>query len=101
MQVGSAGAFSTSISGTAFGMDFNPVPDRIRLVSDTRQNLRIHPDLGTLVSADGALNPAGNVVAVAYSNNFAGATSTTLYAASIRFRNAWHHCPCRILLTVA
>ena len=78
LQVGTAGAFS--LSGTAFGMDFNPVPDRIRLVSDTEQNLRINPNDGTLTATDGALNPAGNVVAVAYSNNFAGATTTTLYA---------------------
>ena len=25
-------------------MDFNPVPDRIRLVNDADQNLRINPD---------------------------------------------------------
>jgi hypothetical protein len=78
MQVGTAGAFT--LGGTAFGIDFNPVPDRLRLVSNTEQNLRINPNDGTLTATDPALNPAGNVVAVAYSNNFAGALSTTLYA---------------------
>jgi hypothetical protein len=77
MQVGSAGAFT--LDGTAFGTDFNPVPDRIRQVSDTEQNLRLNPNTGTALT-DGALNPSGNVVAVAYSNNFAGATSATLYS---------------------
>ena len=45
-QVGSAGAFT--LSGTSFGMDFNPVVDRIRVVSDTEQNLRLNPNDGTL-----------------------------------------------------
>jgi hypothetical protein len=77
-QVGTAGAFT--LNGTAFGTDFNPVPDRIRQVSNTEQNLRLNPNDGTLTATDTALNPAGNVVAVAYSNNFAGAVSTVLYA---------------------
>src|SRR3954470_9270864 len=76
-QVGSAGAFT--LNGTAFGTDFNPVPDRIRQVSNTEQNLRLNPDDGTAVT-DTALNPAGNIVAVAYSNNFSGASSTILFA---------------------
>lgn len=75
--VGSSGQFT--LNGTAFGTDFNPVPDRIRQVSNTEQNLRLNPNDGTGM-VDGALNPAGNVVAVAYSNNFAGAASTVLYA---------------------
>lgn len=78
VQIGSAGAFA--LSGTAFGTDFNPVPDRIRQVSNTEQNLRLNPNDGSLAGTDTALNPAGNVVAAAYSNNFANATQTTLYA---------------------
>lgn len=49
--VGSA-PFAIALSGTAFGFDFNPTVDRIRIVSNTGQNLRAHPDLGTLVDAD-------------------------------------------------
>src|SRR5262245_15202343 len=30
------------LSGTSFGVDFNPVPDRLRIVSDAGQNLRIN-----------------------------------------------------------
>lgn len=76
-QVGS-GAFSPTLNGTSFGTDFNPVPDRLRQVSNTEQNLRINPNDASAM-ADTALNPAGNIVAVAYSNNFVGAVSTVLY----------------------
>ncbi len=69
----------TALNGTAFGVDFNPVPDRLRVVSDTNQNLRINPDNG-LVITDSDLNPGTpDVVASAYTNNFAGTTATTLY----------------------
>jgi hypothetical protein len=77
-QVGSASAFTPG--ATAYGSDFNPVVDRIRLVSDTEDNLRLNPNDGTLTNADAALNPTpADVVAAAYSDNTAGATSTTLY----------------------
>jgi len=44
--------FSVSLSGTHFGVDFNPTVDRIRVVSDTGQNLRLHPDTGAVVDGD-------------------------------------------------
>ncbi|BCM93026.1 hypothetical protein IAD21_04913 [Abditibacteriota bacterium] len=77
----------TTLSGTEFGIDFNPVPDRLRLVSNTGQNLRINVSTG-LVTTDTALayavgdtNAAAtpDVTANAYTNSVAGATSTTLY----------------------
>jgi hypothetical protein len=68
------------ISGVTFGFDFNPTVDRIRLVSNTGQNLRLHPELGTVVFTDGNLNPGSPMVnGAAYTNSFAGSTSTTLY----------------------
>jgi hypothetical protein len=74
------GVFATPLSGTAFGVDFNPTVDRIRVVSDTDQNLRINPDTGAIAAVDTAINPATNdLVGAAYSNNVAGATSTTLF----------------------
>ena len=73
--------FTPALSGAAFGFDFNPTADRIRVVSNTGQNLRLHPDTGAVAGVDTALNPgAPNVVGSAYSNNVAGATTTTLYA---------------------
>lgn len=85
-QVGSAGAFT--LTGTNFGFDFNPVPDRIRVTSDNDQNLRLNPNDGTLTMTDGTLafiagdpnagqNP--NIVGSAYTNSFAGTATTTLY----------------------
>jgi hypothetical protein len=74
-----AGDAFTGLTGTEFGVDFNPVPDRLRLVSDMGQNLRVNVDTGA-VTTDTALNPAGStVVAAAYTNAFAGAAFTTLY----------------------
>lgn len=87
VPVGSAGAFT--LSGTDFGFDFNPTVDRIRVVSNTGQNLRLNPDNGALAATDGALafSPAGgtpSVSAAAYTNNVAGAVTTTLYDIDVR-----------------
>lgn len=48
----SATPFVIPLSGSAFGFDFNPVVDRIRIVSNTGQNLRAHPDTGAIVDAN-------------------------------------------------
>lgn len=86
-QVGS-GTFATPVNGTAFGMDFNPTVDRIRLTSDADQNLRLHPVTGAVAFNDGTLAYAAgdpnaganpNVAASAYTNSYYGTTSTTLY----------------------
>ncbi|MBA3453285.1 MAG: DUF4394 domain-containing protein, partial [Deltaproteobacteria bacterium] len=47
----------TALSGTSFGVDFNPVPDRLRVTTDTGQNLRINVDTGA-TTTDGAVNGA-------------------------------------------
>jgi len=69
------------LSGTSFGVDFNPVPDRLRIVSDAGQNLRINVDTGQ-TNVDGALNVAGaptlGVTAAAYTNNDADAGTLTV-----------------------
>lgn len=77
-QVGPT-AFSPSIVGYV-GMDFNPTVDRLRLVNDSGVDLRINPITGALAAQDTNLNPGlPFVTAAAYSNNYNGATSTTLY----------------------
>jgi hypothetical protein len=82
------GTTPITLSGTAFGFDFNPTVDRIRVVSNSGQNLRLHPDTGAIAFTDTALafnstDPnAGDVPAVVgagYTNSIAGATTTTLY----------------------
>ncbi len=66
----------------------NSVVDRLRVVSNTGQNLRLNPNDGTLAGTDTALGYAAGdpnagatprAVGAAYTNNFAGATQTTLY----------------------
>ena len=80
-QVG-AGTFSTPLLGTDFGFDFNPTVDRIRVVSNLGQNLRLNPVDGTVAATDGNLNPGiPSVSSAAYTNNFAGATTTVLFVA--------------------
>ena len=38
--------------GARVGIDFNPVADRLRVVTEVGQNLRVHPDTGRLVDSD-------------------------------------------------
>ncbi len=67
------------LSGTSFGVDFNPVADRLRVVSNDGQNLRINVDTGR-VTTDTNLNPGTPAVAgAAYTNNFPNASTTSLY----------------------
>ena len=73
-----SGPFAPALEGTSFSFDFNPTVDRIRIMSDTGQNLRAHPDTGAVVFIDGTLAfEAGDanegvtpdVVAAAYTNS--------------------------------
>jgi Domain of unknown function (DUF4394) len=71
----------TALAGTDFGVDFNPAADRLRVVSNTGQNLRINVDSGDTIT-DGAITPASGtaqVTAAAYTNSFAGTTATQLF----------------------
>ncbi|MCX2478151.1 DUF4394 domain-containing protein [Pedobacter sp. MC2016-15] len=73
--------FTPAISGSAIGVDFNPTVDRIRLITSSGQNLRLHPETGAVAATDAPLNGVNNaiVTAAAYTNNRAGATSTVLF----------------------
>jgi 3D (Asp-Asp-Asp) domain-containing protein len=106
IDTGAAAAVGTGLAvglrGQGFGVDFNPVVDRLRLVSDSNQNLRINPNDGASVDGDPALagiqgdtdlayapgdameGRAPDVVAAAYTNNFLGTTTTTLYGLDAR-----------------
>lgn len=95
--VGSAPS-ALALKGTAFGFDFNPSADRIRVVSNTGQNFRMHPETGAVVDADltapgiqadGALayakgdtneGQAPEVVAAAYTYNKQDEKITTNFA---------------------
>lgn len=79
-----------ALSGNSFGFDFNPAADRIRVVSDAGQNLRLNPIGGagglaaadaTLAFAAGDVNAARtpHVVELAYTNSKPVLGPTTLY----------------------
>ena len=85
------GAGVGTIDGTAFGFDFNPTIDRIRLVSNTNKNYVLNPVTGALqLTATDVFYPAGdpnvgvdpNVVGNAYTNSVLGTVpaSSQLYA---------------------
>jgi len=70
---------SVALSGTTFGVDFDPVTDTLRIVSDADINYSVNPVTG-VVTAQAALNPGNpNIAGAAYTNNNAGALSTSLY----------------------
>jgi truncated hemoglobin YjbI len=75
--------FTPSLDGNIYGFDFNPTVDRIRAVSDSQQNLRFHPDMGTVAGVDTNLTPPGAISAIAYTNSYLGATTTTLYGIDV------------------
>lgn len=76
---------SVALSGTSFGVDFNPAADRLRIISDDGQNLRHNVNAGGVTLVDGTLNytpgtPAASVTGAAYTNNDLDPnTSTTLF----------------------
>ena len=77
---------TVALSGTKFGVDFNPAADRLRVVSDNGQNLRHDVNPGGATIVDGTLTyppattPASGVSGAAYTNNdLDAATATTLF----------------------
>ena len=69
--------------GSDYGVDFNPKSDRLRVVSDADENMRINPNNGVRSdNTDTNLNPASaDIEAVAYDRIDADAgTPTTLFA---------------------
>jgi hypothetical protein len=79
---------TSGILGTVQRMDFNPVANRLRVLSSADQNFRITPGTG-LVSTDGVFTFAATDInamanpslsAAAYTNNFVGGGTTTLFS---------------------
>ena len=88
------GQLTVALSGTSFGVDFNPAANRLRVVSDTGQNLRHNlddatataPPLAGMTAQDGTLTvppattPVLGVAGAAYTNNDLDPnTATTLF----------------------
>ncbi|BBC30307.1 uncharacterized protein SGFS_016010 [Streptomyces graminofaciens] len=74
-----------ALTGTQFGVDFNPAADRLRVISDNGQNLRHNlNDHSTIQDLNLTTPPTEGttkgVTAAAYTNNdLNGATATTLF----------------------
>ncbi len=73
------------LDGVQFGVDFNPAADRLRITSDTGQNLRHNVNAGGTTTVDLSLNYTAGVTAPglsgsAYTNNDLNTgTGTTLF----------------------
>jgi hypothetical protein len=84
--VGSAGNGVTLSYNNDIALDFDPVRDQARVVTDLGQNLRLGPGTGALVQQDTQLAYADgtsgspSIGSIAYTDHYDGATATALYA---------------------
>ena len=78
-----AAGFTGLDASTSVSVDFNPVVDRMRVVTFTGQNLRINVATGATIEDTAVPQVATTgfsfVAGAAYTNSFAGATATTLF----------------------
>lgn len=67
-----------TVSGTNIGMDFNPVTDQLRIVSEAEMNILVNPDNADTTVQSGLSPGNPSVVAIANTNNLPGAQGPTL-----------------------
>lgn len=80
--------FGSPLDGSAFGYDFNPTIDRSRIDTNTNNNYVVNPNDGGIVQVTNVFYPSGdvnfdfdpNINHIGYTNSFAGAATTQLYA---------------------
>jgi hypothetical protein len=90
--IGATAVVTGILGANAFGIDFNPATDRLRVVNSLTSdgagakvnNFRIHPLTGALAGSDTDLDFSGAPglgaeVAIAHDRSVAGATASTLY----------------------
>jgi hypothetical protein len=81
------GTAYTFTGATNFAADFNPVADRLRIVTDNQLNRRINITSGTelvdtpvaYAGGDANAGQTPNITAAAYTNSVSGSVTTTLY----------------------
>ncbi|MCC7030104.1 MAG: DUF4394 domain-containing protein, partial [Chitinophagaceae bacterium] len=89
-----ATSFTPALAGNMAGFDFNPTVDRIRVVTSSGQNLRLNPETGMVAATDAMLNPGSpSVIAAAYTNSVAGASTTTVYDLDINAGKLYKQLP--------
>lgn len=79
---------SETLVGNAVGIDFNPTVDRLRIITDANQNLRVVPETGVAIvdgmmgylpgDVNSSVDP--NIVATSYTNSVPDAMSTMQFA---------------------
>src|SRR5262249_55901873 len=72
------GTGTTVTTAAAYGIDFNPIVDRLRVGNTAGLNMRLNPNNGATAGIDTA-RPGPSVGAVPYDRNPAGAPLPTLY----------------------
>jgi hypothetical protein len=83
VPVGAGTPFAPAISGNEFGFEFDPVLDRVRVVSNADMNLLVNPVTGQVesvlpnVSYGNVVNP--NVVHLAHTDNVSPTPITRLF----------------------
>lgn len=80
--VGSTIAIAGNTSARV-SVDFNPVPNALRVVTGSGQSYRFNANTGVLIAQDTSILDGADtplISGVAYNNNLPGATQTTLYA---------------------
>lgn len=83
----SVGASAAPTNTFQLGMDFNPTIDRARVITDSTQNIVYNPNTGTVGAFTNVFYGPGDVnegstaliIDIAYTQSFAGATSTQQY----------------------
>ncbi|MBK6743250.1 MAG: DUF4394 domain-containing protein [Hydrogenophilales bacterium] len=87
-----AGPFTnTLVAAAAMGVDFDPVADRIRIITNIGQNISVNPGTLAVTTHTNTAFDAGDPNngndndpnGLAYSNNQPGASTTTLYAITL------------------
>ncbi len=88
LTLASTGASGAPTNTFQLGMDFNPTIDRARVITDSDQNIVFNPLTGTAAPFTNVFYGVGdaneladpNIIDIAYTQSFAGATSTQQYA---------------------
>ena len=91
-----------AIAGTMVGFDFDPRADRIRLVTDKGQNMRINPTTGAVSNIDLPINPGvASMNSIAYGMTLSSLTGASLYDIDLLQGNLYRQNPIQGTLTLA
>ncbi len=87
--------FTPLLNGALANIDFNPTVDRVRLVTNTGQNLRLNPETGMVAATDLAINggSAPVITSIAYTNSISGAATTDLYDIDLTSKKLYKQTP--------